>query len=216
LFEQFKKESRTNDLVQYLEMVAVSFVSILLILVGLPRLTEKILRDTSHVPNRVQKKLLRRTQEDPILAWRMWQIQNGELDSLGRSTSWAPGNNVAKHQPESERCFASQLGMESCSCGYYAWDSKKQALQMYTTSECLVLGLIQLWGTVVKYEKGYRATNAKILALSDRKNLMKEWGYPEDYRKEVFSKIHKIGKKYGVPVLSDKALEIFYKEMGGE
>jgi hypothetical protein len=176
-----------------------------------------------------------RTQEEPIIAWRVWELDFNNLVSIAYGIPWIPGINIASHKfAKQSKCW----GFESCHCGFYALNNKDLAYEMALeqTRGPRVLGLVQLWGTIIKHELGYRSTHAKVLALQCGEDL---FAYPPmktyhnnkrspevyvlpdglkvitpQYKERIIPLIRNAGQQYGVPVLSNSSLEIFLKEMG--
>src|SRR5690606_19880757 len=54
----------------------------------------------------------------------------------------------------------------NCTCGFYALPSKRDLMMTYTAMGNAI-ALVQLSGTVIEHEKGYRAERQTILQITD-------------------------------------------------
>lgn len=92
-----------------------------------------------------------------ILAWRVWRVGMFPFLTSTFMTGfvWSPGAvEVAKDVEDYSLC------------GFHAWNDVSGARSYcHQISSVCVLGQVKLWGTVIHHEKGYRAENAKIVAL---------------------------------------------------
>ena len=133
----------------------------------------------------------------PIVGWRAWRIDDGQLAGLGGYPAWVSGKPVAA------QCGGSLSGgfypvshsgecpSPKCHCGYWAFaDRDKLVAAVQGKYEVKVLGECYLWGRVImspnrKNPIGYRA----------------QYAYP----KELWlldESLEYLGSTYNVPVRS--------------
>jgi hypothetical protein len=103
----------------------------------------------------------------PIVGYRAWQWDDAGLRSLN-GESWRPGEPLEARCTVSEfaqcrRCRASHCLHDApqlkCTCGIYASNSLEH-LRWPGYGRSLVYGQVQLWGTLVEHERGWRAQYA--------------------------------------------------------
>jgi hypothetical protein len=91
----------------------------------------------------------------PIIGWRVWRWDAGGLRSLN-GKPWSPGQPLAAKCGAGNAHDAHEPPQADCTCGVYAAKSldhlRKIGLDRYG-----VLGEVNLWGTVVVHELGWRA-----------------------------------------------------------
>ena len=91
----------------------------------------------------------------PIIGWRVWRWYAGGLRSLN-GKPWSPGQPLAAKCGGGNAHDAHEPPQADCTCGVYAAKSldhlRKIGLDRYG-----VLGEVNLWGTVVVHELGWRA-----------------------------------------------------------
>jgi hypothetical protein len=140
------------------------------------------------------------TYTQPILAWRMWNINGKSLDSLhfNHRGPWLP---KTQKTAICYSCTFSSLPMphRSCSCGIYA--RKNIDPIFYRINKCSspsvadpagifprlngVLGLVYLWGNILEGDDGYRAEfayPAKLFIVDGQEQEIRE-----------------IAERYGIP-----------------
>jgi hypothetical protein len=123
---------------------------------------------------------------EPVVGWRTWSVS--ELDRRLRLRSvmfeefWAPGRPFAaecRNRPHPVRRLlrrgpeaAHQSPCPSCSCGIYAAKSLSEAARYIASYgprrryvRHRVLGRVSLWGAVVEYTEGWRASRAYPLEV---------------------------------------------------
>lgn len=126
---------------------------------------------------------------DPIVGWRAWTLVRsyGEwiLQSPDKESVWSPGQALratcpANHETQAQR--------EACNCGINAFDSKEQLFKE-GYSKHPVIGQVNLWGEVTKYNKGWRGQwgapirlilqmEASDIALKTADDLARLYGVP--------------------------------------
>ena len=105
---------------------------------------------------------------EPILGWRSFHYGQDNDDapwwpcSTTRAVLWYEGELEAKCDARGEH-KAPQAG---CTCGIYVSD-KREVPADYSP----ILAVVELWGTVVKHDKGYRAQKARIKMLWSEEEL---------------------------------------------
>lgn len=108
--------------------------------------------------------------DEPIRAWRTWNIESGDLVSLNKS-HWpyrkafvGTCRSLAGLDEKSRKLHGDVVPSAVCSCGIYAGKSlfhlgaAGHALQ--TKSADQVWGIVKLWGRTVCHSLGYRAQYA--------------------------------------------------------
>ena len=108
----------------------------------------------------------------PIVAWRVWQWDAAGLRSLN-GEQWLPGKPLrAGCNTSSGRAHATDLSHDApqfdCTCGIYGSKSLDHLRRTQYWQYGGVHGEVNLWGSVVEHEHGYRAEFAhpKTLYLS--------------------------------------------------
>jgi hypothetical protein len=99
---------------------------------------------------------------EPYLGWRVWRLQrvNGRLTliSVTSSEAWPA------REPTRARCRRHdqhEAPVVGCMCGIYAASSSKALAQAHVYQPATtVVGAIAMWGTVLEYTKGARASLA--------------------------------------------------------
>ncbi len=99
----------------------------------------------------------------PVVGYRQWRMQDGELRSVHTGDRWKAG-------PMTARCHAGTSHTEpppvaECSCGFYARYSPFARTASAGTPE-LVAGAILLWGRLELHAHGMRGEQAQIVALA--------------------------------------------------
>lgn len=90
-----------------------------------------------------------------IVAWRAWDVrEDGELESLGNTTRWPPGQTI------------SGVVEDYGACGVHAFKTPQDAAKLAVSYHSHVWGEVLLWGNVIEHENGYRAEFAKPLSLN--------------------------------------------------
>jgi len=106
------------------------------------------------------------TEVGEIEAWRIWRVHNGLLMSCAHSFVWNPGGVVTGD-------VDAMIPGSIIKAGVYAHKSRDgaeiHAIEMYWFGiKCsIVVGRVHLWGDVIEHEKGYRASNARIIGLDE-------------------------------------------------
>jgi hypothetical protein len=109
-----------------------------------------------------------------IIAWRTWRFLGGYVQSMAADEVWEP---QSPRVSDPSKIAVAGL-FDTVDAGIHAWKSKQDALQYagsymdhYNTrtegKREIVIGRVALWGVVFEHEKGYRAENAKIVAIED-------------------------------------------------
>lgn len=96
--------------------------------------------------------------KEAVTGWRLWRVKGHQLYSANRSTEWLPGVPMTGSFDNNS------------SAGVYAFKDKEEAyhnLIDYDQSNygAYVLGSVEMWGTVVEHNRGYRAERARIATL---------------------------------------------------
>jgi hypothetical protein len=104
------------------------------------------------------------TRTEPILAWRIWRLGSGSdgglvepvLESCVYGDPWAPREAFAA------ACADHPAPARACACGIYALTTREAALEWARWAQSalphpIVIGLVQLWGSVLPHAAGYRA-----------------------------------------------------------
>ena len=102
----------------------------------------------------------------PIIGWRVWRWYASGLRSLN-GKPWSPGQPLAAKCGAGNAHDAHEPPQADCTCGVYAAKSLDH-LRQIGLDRYGVLGEVNLWGTVVEHELGWRAQFAypKTLFLS--------------------------------------------------
>jgi hypothetical protein len=92
--------------------------------------------------------------DEPIVAWRGWNVRSGLLGSLNHGTDWPPW------QPFTAICGKGnhQAPALKCACGIYA--AREETMLQQEGYLGAAYGLVKLWGRVISHEKGFRAEHA--------------------------------------------------------
>jgi hypothetical protein len=94
-----------------------------------------------------------------IRAWRVWMVAGRFLESLFNPTIWPAGKPL-----RAERFTDYENGI-------HAWRSRDEALAygefIGAPTEVRILGQVDLWGTVIEHERGYRAEYAQVVSLDE-------------------------------------------------
>jgi len=91
----------------------------------------------------------------PIIGWRVWRWYAGGLRSLN-GKPWSPGQPLAAKCGAGNAHEAHEPPQADCTCGVYASKSREH-LRQIRLDRYGVLGEVDLWGTVVEHELGWRA-----------------------------------------------------------
>lgn len=89
-----------------------------------------------------------------VIGWRCWKLHGAHLCSWAAGAIWIPGE-VMEGNPDRE------------SEGIHAFDSLAEALKMVAGGTVSVVGRVQVWGRVVRHERGLRAEYARIVGIDD-------------------------------------------------
>jgi hypothetical protein len=92
----------------------------------------------------------------PVDGWRTWRW-NGRVLKGSFETEWP-----TDHMAADCAVCPDPPGWE-CPCGIYAMKDPRTLRDTRTSSD--ILGKVELWGTVVEHEDGYRASHARITEL---------------------------------------------------
>lgn len=170
------------------------------------------------VPDKTSLPLPRRSSDDRIIGYRLWQLNCDDRGPVLASCStiyfW-DGPTVRNPEPPDER--ESYFGMAAArrSPGFYAYSTPEDAnehaavtnaaLAKYGTTT--VVGTVQLFGTVVRHERGYRAQAAIVRSLIVTAKLASN--APEVVRV--------LERRYGCPVIAsadpaNSLLEVWHGE----
>ena len=128
----------------------------------------------------------------PIVGWRVWRWYAGGLRSLN-GKPWSPGQPLAAKCGAGNAHDAHEPPQADCTCGVYASKSREH-LRQIGVDRYGVLGEVNLWGTVVEHELGWRAQFAypKTLFLSpdlipaDTKEMEARLGALAAYSTDIF------------------------------
>lgn len=92
---------------------------------------------------------------EPIIGWRVWQVNDNKLCSVGVSGVWEP-MKALHAECENYDHKAPQL---NCQCGMWSFNSLETLLPAADAydSENIILGSVYLWGKVIECENGFRA-----------------------------------------------------------
>ena len=111
---------------------------------------------------------------EPVRGWRVWRVgtyapaASPGLDVFLRScvhdAYWTPG------EPVEARCADHLRPSLACGCGIYAVTSREAAFAwvdwaLDALPNPVVIGEVQLWGTVLRYSDGFRGQYAYPYAL---------------------------------------------------
>ena len=115
-----------------------------------------------------------------VRAWRIWDMdRHGFLESVSVGVTWAPGVPM-EGDPDSGRY----------GYGVHAFKSAHEALREAEDRVFMcVVGQIDLWGTIVEHERGYRAQYGSIVSLC----WMVNGGLMRGFR------LRRLCRMYGVP-----------------
>lgn len=100
--------------------------------------------------------VVKKTTDTKVIAWRSWDQAIGWLISpVYNSVDWKTENTV--------------FGSITCKNhrGFHAFKNRKDATEYELAG--VIVGKVQLSGTVIHHWFGFRAEKLKILSLSDRK-----------------------------------------------
>jgi hypothetical protein len=103
---------------------------------------------------------------EPVIGWRLWlAIEAGDgvrLRSIFHETEWVPGEAVraeclATRRPWSLRPRSNHAAPQAgCRCGIYAGEPELLIEYLHSERSRCVFGRVQLWGTVIACEHGWR------------------------------------------------------------
>lgn len=122
--------------------------------------------------------------DEPYVGWRLFglnkilddEANNRYLTGLAHTQfEWAPGVNVSQcsighgyWNSEKEFFFKEDTRvaehMKRCSCGFYSFNTSRMPdlITPILMGQFVVLGEIQIWGSIVKHRDGWRSQYAKI------------------------------------------------------
>lgn len=106
-----------------------------------------------------------------IVAWRAWYEKDGELYSLNPTTDPAK----TWHHKAHPKWIDGKMEGDVETHGVYAlrtYEAAREYALGYVggTSpfDTIAIGEVELWGTVIEHEDGYRASHAQLLAIKER------------------------------------------------
>ena len=104
-----------------------------------------------------------------IIAWRAWDVDGDppRLKSVAMGTAWAPGLPLVGDPSTSTQ-------------GVHAWKTKAGVLKYIQGMRNKVIGEVELWGTVIEHEDGYRAEYAAVKSLERVHNNVVYSPVPEE------------------------------------
>lgn len=151
-------------------------------------------------PERKATPLPRRSSDDRIIGYRIWQLgiddRGPVLSSCATLYFWDGPTVRNEEQPYDRETFFSPFR----SPGFYAYSDPEGAIAHAATANSAlakygmtsILGTVQLFGTVVRHEKGYRAQAAIVRSLIVTAKLASN--APEVVRA--------LERRYGCPVIA--------------
>jgi hypothetical protein len=104
------------------------------------------------------------TRTEPILAWRIWRLgwssDGGLVEPLLESCVY--GDPWAPREAFVAACADHPAPTPACACGIYALTTREAALEWARWAQSalphpIVIGRVQLWGSVLPHAAGYRA-----------------------------------------------------------
>jgi hypothetical protein len=98
----------------------------------------------------------------PVVGYRQWRVQDGELRSVHTLDRWKPGTMTALCRAGDH---AEPAPVTACSCGLYARYTPFARTASAGTPD-LVAGAVVLWGRLELHAHGMRAQHASIVALA--------------------------------------------------
>lgn len=119
----------------------------------------------------------RETSPEPITAWKAARIM---VDPSGRGVQLGALNEGVRHPIEGEAYCRSLRQLSflletkpchydaphlDCSCGFYAWKTRADAVEMIGSAGWALLE-VELFGTVIQHERGYRAQKQRVLGVT--------------------------------------------------
>lgn len=120
-------------------------------------------------------------REDPVIAFREWQIKDGMLVSRFRHLQWQPGPNRAScpYKPLRHITRPDLVPHPNCECGLYVlpypdkeWkrcpDCRRAGLRRFVCDEHLsfaAYGSVRIWGRVEAHRYGVRVEYAELCYL---------------------------------------------------
>jgi hypothetical protein len=138
------------------------------------------------------------TPTAPLVGWRAWRSGDGTgLRSLTSSAMWPTG------KPMRSYCIRCDLSghrspCPGCECGLYVFAGPSDASVIRLSRRTAVYGPVLTWGRTQEHETGWRSEYARPLALVRPRILSRRT------RARVDGILDRLGREYGVPVLSLK------------
>lgn len=134
---------------------------------------------------------VRQTTESPI-GWRVWNDNNGTLESLTQSVMWEGPVMRADKKPHAGDPFVG----DGRGHGIYSYKKAKAAFESHVDD--VIVGMLRLSGTVVVHEHGYRSEIATVERLyvspqTYRRGLLKQLA--DRYQCEVTTDWRKFARK---------------------
>jgi len=134
---------------------------------------------------------------EPIRAYRAWRhrppAQSARLESFGGQTTWTPKRWMRAECKVMRAMGTHAAPASGCSCGIYATKDLAlvaglRLLAVVGNETSVMIGIVELAGTIIEHDFGYRAEYARVAALLPRpgQESAAEW----------------IAAVYGVPVSS--------------
>jgi len=130
----------------------------------------------------------RRTAEEPIKAWKVAQLVKHPLLNNGVAVFTGVGyGNLSPYGVEAEaecpkRFDGPSHSMFTCTCGFYAVKDRRVAENMLGPDDVVLLE-VELYGTVLHFEDGYRAQHQRVMAVHARRQC---W-FKEDNQEELYT-----------------------------
>lgn len=111
---------------------------------------------------------------EELIGYRIWSLRRGLLRSVSTSHMWIPGQYAADISLDGERVSADNTA------GVWSYKTIEDLHHDYGTTIAMigpeyhatvVSGTVWLWGTIIEYERGYRAQYAAIRSLDTGREL---------------------------------------------
>lgn len=109
-----------------------------------------------------------------LVGLRLFELDdNGSLYSpVWTSFKWQPGANVARHVVQTNNGPAEihpdeEVGRITCGCGFYAFTDRDPEDPSWISRAKSIWGVVEAGGLVTKGARGFRAQQARIVALVD-------------------------------------------------
>lgn len=151
----------------------------------------------------------------PVVGYRAWAYDHGELRALSALVPWEPGINTARclqwsrqdvlgtGAPDIVREHPGGCPTPGCHCGLYAYHDPDGGPRYDTQGLPIVRGAIVAWGNMQSHPDGFRAQHAEIIALAREHGDL--W---------ACDKLMQAAGRYRVPVVPAGQLEALAREHG--